>query len=889
MSKSNEFYSSDLIERIKNSTELQLNIIQQFIPQAKPNKKFKLHDEKTPSSILKLHEGKYWIKNFGSSHKAKDCFNIAQEALGCDMPELLRYLKKNFSIESTLTSEFPQIIRTAFEKQVYAIKCNSKPEVTEYLEKRGINTKSLPQNAFFQNNGIDGNADAIVFFDKNEKLINKRYLNPSRGQRYNNKGCLDGAIYDVCFNADSNKIYIVEGAINSLSLEGIESSIAIFSTSNNITINRISNYIANKHIIIALDNDKAGNKASERLYKSILEANIEIQSIKHCVFPNNKDCNNLLQENHLNEFLSEKKNFKQLYPEHLPNSKDKKKDIEEFNFYKKNSCYYVEDQYKGKVRERRISNFIMTIFYFLPDGSDDAKRIFFLQNRSGKSKLLTISSKNLNIKSFKSSIASVGGFSFLGTQNELDIILEALREREDTAHNVGILGHQSEFNLYAFSNGVIHNGSFQKVDRFGVVKANEKSLYIPAFSLINKHSPWYDKERRFKFLSGQIKFSEWSDLLYKAYHDKAVVGMCYVIGGLFRDYIFKELGFYPFLFLFGDYGVGKTSFSEIFLNLFGSGNRGISLEAGSTSKSVARSADQQRNALLYLKELDSKIESKIIGFLKTAYDGIGYTRAQTSQDNKTHDTQVNSAIFLDGNYLPTMSSALYSRMIILNFSSHIFSDEETKAFQTIKKEAKMGFGKVILEILRHRSHFVKDFKNQFDIVYHELKYQNPTTAKYSERNVKHIALLLAIYKTMSSKLNFPMKYEKLHGCLLENAREQDESLQRVSEANQFWNAIEFLKSDLKINKQHYRIVKLDEKSLLGIRFNLIYPLYKRFCLSQNQSELDSNTLLALLKDQKSFVKTWQKGRINSHTIKDFGSAYLFDFNQLPLEKELWLK
>lgn len=263
--------------------------------------------------------------------------------------------------------------------------------------------------------------------------------------------------------------------------------------------------------------------------------------------------------------------------------------------------------------------------------------------------------------------------------------------------------------------------------------------------------------------------------------------------------------------------------------------------------------------------------------------------AQTTQDNKTHDTQVNSAIMLDGNYLPTMSSALFSRMIILNFASHLFSDEETKAFQTLKKEGKSGFGNVILEILKQRSDFLKEFKEQFDIVYHELKYQNHSTANYSERNVKHVTLLLAIYKIMSSKLEFPMSYDELYDCLLENAREQNESIQKISEVNQFWNAIEFLKSDLKINKQHYRIVKLDEKNLLGIRFSLIYPLYKRFCLSQNQSELDFNTLLALLKDQKSFVKTWQKGRIDSHTIKDFGSAYLFDFNQLPLEKELWLK
>jgi hypothetical protein len=890
MYKNNENGSDNLIDRINQNPEMQFKIIEHFYPQASLKKKFKTHEENTASTSLKLHKGKYWLNNFATTDKAMDCFNISQEKLELEMPEVIKYLISNLFPEYQYKDHNKVNLRSPFEKQLYAIKSNPTDQARKYLEGRGIDCDKLPPNAFYQNFSLDNKADSVVFIDSSKILINKRFIELKHGrENYCNKGILENALYTKCFLDTKDTVFITEGVINTLSLFPTYSSIAIFSASNRISKAVIENYIQDKKVVIALDNDKGGNEATEVLFQNILDWDISVISVHRLKLPEKKDINDLLMDGELSSFLKSKENYKQLYPEYIPDSKDEREDIGKFGFFKRDSCYYVEDQYKGKVRERRISNFIMTIFFFLPDGSDDAIRIFFLQSRSGKSKLLTISSKSLNVKSFKSSIASVGGFSFLGTQNELDIILEELREKEDTAHNVGVLGYQTEFNLYAFSNGVIHNGNFRKVDRFGVVKANGKSLYIPAFSVINKYSPWFDKERKFKFSPGKIKFKEWSNLVYKAYHDKAAVGMCFVIGALFRDIIFKEIGFYPFLFLFGDYGVGKTSFSELFLSLFGAGNKGLSLEAGSTSKSVARSADQQRNSLLYLKELDSKIESKIIGFLKTAYDGIGYSRAQTTQDNKTHDTQVNSAMMLDGNYLPTQSSALFSRMIILNFSSHSFSDEETKAFKKLKEEAKAGYGNVILEILKHRSHFVKEFKEQFDIVYHELKYQNPSTTNYSERNVKHVTLLLAIYKVMSSRLEFPMSYDELYDCLLENAREQNESIQRISEVNQFWNAIEFLKSDLTINKQHYRIVKHDGKNLLGIRFSLIYPSYRRFCLSQNQSELDLNTLLALLKDQKSFVKTWQKGRIDSHTIKDFGSAYLFDFKLLPLEEELWLK
>ncbi|WP_421917860.1 toprim domain-containing protein [Marinifilum sp.] len=889
MSKNNKNGSINLIDRINQSPEMQLKIIQHFFPQATLKKKFKTHEEKTPSTSIKLSDGKYWLKNFASSDKAMDCFNIAREKLEVEMSEVLKYLTSNLFPEYCY-KEYGTKPRTVVEKQIFAIKNNPITQAKAYLEGRGIGCDKLPSNSFYQNNSKNGVLDGIVFLDSKERLINKRYFEDKEGRgNYLNQGDLNGSLYTKCYQENKDTVFITEGVINTLSLYPVYSGIAIFSATNKVSKSGIASFIQNKKVVIALDNDKGGNEAAEILYQKIMKWDISVISIHKLIVPEGKDINDLLKDNNLFSFLKQVKNYKQLYPEYMSNSEDEKRDINDVGFFKRNSCYYVEDQFKGKVRERRISNFIMKVLYFLPDGSDDAKRIFLIQNRSGKSVLLTISSKNLNLKSFKSSIASVGGFSFLGSQYELDVILESLREREETANNIDILGYQTEYNLYAFSNGIIHEGGFCKVDRFGVVKVNGKSLYIPAFSIINKHSIWYDKEKRFKFLSGRIKFAEWADLLYKAYHDKAVVGMCFVIGGLFRDYIFRELGFYPFLFLFGDYGVGKTTFSEFFLSLFGPGSRGISLEGGSTSKSVARSADQQRNALLYLKELNAKIESKITGFLKTAYDGDGYSRAQLSNDNKTHDIQVNSAIMLDGNYLPTMSSALYSRMIIINFSSHLFSDEETEAFQILKKEAKAGFGKVILEILNHRSHFVREFREQFDLVYHELKFQNSKTAKYSERNVKHITLLLAIYKIMSVKLNFPMKYEELYDCLLENAREQEESLQRVGEINQFWEVVESLKSESKLKKQHFGFIQHDGKELLGIHFKLIYPLYRRFCLNQNQPSLDSGTLLALLKDQKSFVKTWQKGRVDSHTIKGLGSAYLFEFEKLPLEKELWLK
>jgi 5S rRNA maturation endonuclease (ribonuclease M5) len=889
MHKNNEINSSDLIDQIKNNAELQLDIIQRFIPEAIPNKKFKLHDEKTPSSSLKLHEGKYWIKDFGGSDKAKDCFNIAQEALGCDMPELLIYLKSNFSVDSLSLPSENKSTRTAFEKQVYAIKCNPKLEVTQYLKGRDIDTDNISNDAFYQNNNINGVADALVFFDRDEKFINKRFLNATDSQRYSNKGRLDGVIYDICFKPDSEKVFIVEGAINSLSLLGMESSIALFSAANNITANRLKNYITNKHVLLALDNDKAGNQACEKLYGSILESNIDILSIKRCLFPLNKDCNNLLCKDKLKAFISDKNNYKQLFPEFIPDSENENKEIEEYGFFKRNSCYYVQDNIKGKPRERRISNFLMKSIYFMSDGMEEAKRIFFFQNRLGEAKYVSIPYDKMNIKNFKAIGFKGGGFSFKGSEANLDLILESIVETRNTIYEIDMLGYQTKYDVYAFSNGVIDNGRFVKVDRLGVAKLKNANIYLPAFNFMNKNSPAYVNERRFVYREGNFDFEQWSQLFLDAYQEKAIVGICYVIGAIFRDVVFNELGFFPYLFLFGDYGVGKTTFSELILNLFGSGIKGISLEAGSTSKSVARSGSQVRNSIVYLKELTNQIEGKIQGFLKTGYEGVGYSRAQTDNSNKTHDIFLNSALMLDGNHLPNKSSAMYSRMITLSFSNHQFTELETNAFNKLKAQEKFGFGKVLFEIHNHRKYFEAKFSKYFKQIYPKLKYENSETNDFSERNIKHMTILLSIYKTMADKLKFPISYADIFTMVLNIAKEQDEGLKRINEVNQFWQAVEFLKVEEKITSKHYRIIQKDGKNYVAMIYKLVYPFYKKFCLNQNQSDLDQNTLLALLKDQKSFVSSWQKNRTDTVTIKGFGSAYVFDFKLLPLEKEIWLK
>jgi hypothetical protein len=303
MSKSNKNGSDNLIDRINQNPEMQLKIIQHFFPQASLKKSFKTHEENTPSSSIKLLEGKYWLKNFASSDKAMDCFNVAEKQLKLEMPEVIRYLVQNLFPDYRFQEQNCNKERSALEKQIFAIKNNPINHAKAYLEGRGIECDNLPPNSFYQNNSKNGKPDGIVFLDTKEKLLNKRCLEENGRGNYLNQGDLNGALYTKCYQERMDTVFITEGVINTLSLYPVYSGVAIFSATNKISKSRIEPFIQNKKVVIAMDNDDGGNEAAEILYQSIMEWNISVHSIHKLIVPEGKDINDLLKDNNLFSFL----------------------------------------------------------------------------------------------------------------------------------------------------------------------------------------------------------------------------------------------------------------------------------------------------------------------------------------------------------------------------------------------------------------------------------------------------------------------------------------------------------------------------------------------------------------------------------------------------------
>jgi hypothetical protein len=845
---------------------------------------------KNKSSAFSVNKEKNFYKCFSCGSKGSTIDFMMNLHQTWKEKDSIKYLCEKYlnGIHNVFTSA---IELTPLQKTVYAIKNNSRSKATLYLQSRNIDTTALPSTSYY----YDSHSNAVVFLDSRQKLINRRMIIPASNMpKAKNTGSLNGSIYDELYNRTSDTVYLHEGIINALSMPKC-SSIALFSTENKIrSFSTLNRYIENKHVILAFDNDDAGNRCAE-YYKSFLLSNrFDIRSLSRLIFPQGKDANDLLLATSLDDFLSKKSNYRLVWEDitstPIPmDSEDKTSENDEFYFYKEDGCYVSKETFRGNPVVKKLSNFLMEIIYHLVNGTKDSSRIIKFQRYSKEIIVEELYSSELNLERFKKIIRSISGkgLSFFGTTAQLEYILSNLQDREQQADAITQLGYQSKSSNYCFADAIItgENKIFYP-DKLGIVDCGENSrFYLAASSKANRSNDAYLSERKFTYKEGTLNFQDWSDHIYKAYGMNGAIGISFIILALFRDFVIRETGFFLFLFLFGDQGSGKSNFVNFFLHLFGEPGNGISL-LNSTNKGFSRSLTQRKNALYYLKEYTNAIDKKTVDVFKTGYDGELYTMAQKSNDSKTITLEISSACMVDGNELPTSEAALFARMIVLHFESNNFSKESTQSYQKLLEHRNKGFGQVTREILKLRSKFIQDYSKINEEIFKELKTDTVSKIEITERQLRHIALVLTPVKLLQGYLKFPFKYEKFSKEVIENFKLQSELGNEIKDVSIFWEAIAFKLTDPHTRpKENIHFQKDQFKEILYLKFRLVYPFYVEYVKKNNLRVLDSHSLKELITSSgnKTFIpnNSQQTRGGKAYTKKNFGSCYRFKYETTP--------
>lgn len=568
----------------------------------------------------------------------------------------------------------------------------------------------------------------------------------------------------------------------------------------------------------------------------------------------------------------------------IPDSDNEHEDQRNYGFFIRKGKYFVIEHRKEDSVTKELSNFVMRIEFHLVNGTNNSRRIIKIQRNTGEICFVEVFSSDMKPDAFETILKSKR-CTFLGSAYQLKIIFARLMDAEMEAIIMSTLGWNREHEVYVFADAVFDQNGIHKVDEMGIIKTSEKRFYLPAFGLANDGNEDFETEKLYSFRAGDMGFQDWAALFYQSFGANGAIGIMFVILSVFRDIVFNQVKFFPFLFLFGDFGTGKTSFVKRLLSLFGSNTIGTPLN-NATTIGLSRLVSTRINSLYYFEEYTNETDVKAQDFILTAYDGAGRTTGIKSNDNKTQSFPVRSGLIFDGNYLPTQKTAILSRMILLNFEESSFSEDQKIAYSKLESAAEKGLGQVLVDILSTRDLFEKRSKEVYSSILSEL-----TTAKkadFPERTLKHIALLMTPVVIFSEKFKLPFSYREVMLSIIENAENQNNLLKKSGAISIFWEAFSnSLKKGLIVGfdglnskNAHFNIKQHNnDLGIIQIKLSNLYSYYVKYCRENNISFIDQNSLRMLLtsKSNKEFIGTSQKGRGAAYTDKYFGTCYQFSF------------
>lgn len=177
---------------------------------------------------------------------------------------------------------------------------------------------------------------------------------------------------------------------------------------------------------------------------------------------------------------------------------------------------------------------------------------------------------------------------------------------------------------------------------------------------------------------GFITFVLYSKII-DVFGDNAVIGLCFYIATLFKDFYKQKTTSFPILNIFGPKGSGKTELAETMMAFFVVGNDPQNIETA-TVPALADAVASVSNALVHIDEYKNGIDTKKIEWLKDLWACIGRSRMNMDKDKKREQARVDSGIILTGQEMPTADIALFTRLIFLAYDRDHHNQQERERF-----------------------------------------------------------------------------------------------------------------------------------------------------------------------------------------------------------------
>lgn len=496
------------------------------------------------------------------------------------------------------------------------------------------------------------------------------------------------------------------------------------------------------------------------------------------------------------------------------------------------------------------------------------KRLYILRNTFGMEELVELKQEDLvSLSKFKQKVEGLGNFIWMATEKELTKLKSYLYEKTETAIQIIQMGWQRQ-GFFAFGNGVFYDGSFIKVDEYGIVRLIDKgNFYLPAHSKIYcDDTKLFQFERRFVHLNlSTTPLRQFTDQIFRVFGNNGKVGFCFYLATLFRDEVTRETRSFPILNLFGPKGSGKSELGHTLMSFFVTENVPPNIQ-NSTLPALNDTIAAVANALVHIDEFKNDIDINKREFLKGLWDGTGRTRMNMELDKKKETIAVDSSVILSGQEMATADIALFSRLIFLSFPKSEFTQEEKDAYQQLKKMRQPGMSHLTLQVLSFRNKVEQSFRQMYQMTFQDVM-DRLKDAPIEDRIMINWLSPLAILRTLESYLDVSISYKEMLEITIEGIRNQNAECRQNNELASFWNMVQYLVSEGEIIEggdfriQYVRrfsssIVKcewLESRPVLYIQKTRIFMLYKKHGKAVGDTLLPEGSLKYYLEKSKAYL------------------------------------
>lgn len=543
--------------------------------------------------------------------------------------------------------------------------------------------------------------------------------------------------------------------------------------------------------------------------------------------------------------------------------------IANYGFLVKNNCYYGVSDRGG---DKLWSNFILKPILHVKD-EKNARRIFMMVNAIGQEAVIKLKQSELvSFTDFKTRVESAGNYIWEAGQPELQQLKKYLYSETDSADEIKQLGWQKRFGFFAWGNGGMDGGVFEKADKFGVVNIQDRKYYIPGNALDTiDNTQGYQLMRRFVYAeSSNITLNEFAGKLIGVFGNNAKVGLCFLLATLFKDIVTSVTTSFPILNLFGPKGTGKSEMGHALVSFFMPNYEAPNINS-STKAALAEAVAEVSNALVHLDEYKNNLDLDKREFLKGIWDGTGRSRINIDNDKKRETTAVDSGVIMSGQEMPTADIALFSRLIFLTFSKAQFNDEEKKRFEELQRIQKKGLTHLTAGILKLRNYFQGNFRQAWDEAMSDMN-DLVRDSNIEDRTLRNWVVALAAFRCLEKKLDLPMSYGEMLKICADGCRDQNAKTIQNNELSGFWDTLDILVSSSKVwinvdyrieagkNREHpiregKPIHLRSDKRYLFLSFSRVASLYSKETRDAGNKSIPAESLKFYLEKSDEFLGT----------------------------------